>query len=131
MKTFLFIKFSFSSMKILVACLSTGKGTWGHVGRLVREGNFDKIILITNEYGKENFTPNEKTELISMNFNQGLKELRDKIIEVLKEKIKEPEVVVNIISGTGKEHTAMISALLKLGLGMRFIALTKDGIEEI
>ena len=118
-------------MTDLVACLSTGKGTWGHVNRLIQDGDFDQIILLTNEYGKENFTKNDKTELISLNFSQGLKELRDEIKNILKEKIKEPEVAVNIISGTGKEHTALISALLKLGIGMRFIALTRDGIEEI
>ena len=118
-------------MKILVACLSTGKGTWGHVNRISQEGGFDKIILLTNEYGKENFTANEKTEVIVVNFKQGLKELRDSIIEILKQKIKEQEIAVNIVSGTGKEHTALISALLKSGLGMRFVALTKDGIEEI
>ncbi len=118
-------------MNILVACLSTGKGTWGHVNRVINDGTFDKVILLTNDYGKENFTKNEKTELISLNFSQGLKELRDEIKTILKEKIKEPEVAVNIISGTGKEHTALISALLKSGIGMRFLALTKDGIEEI
>lgn len=118
-------------MKTLVACLSTGKGTWGHVNRIIQDGNFDKILLLTNDYGKENFTKNEKTELIPLNFSQGLKELRDEIKSILKEKIKDPEIALNIISGTGKEHTALISALLKLGTGIRFIALTKDGIEEI
>lgn len=118
-------------MKILIACLSTGKGTWGHVNKIIQDGNFDRIILLTNDYGKENFTKNEKTELIPLNFNIGIKELRDEIKNILKEKIKEPEIAVNIVSGTGKEHTALISALLKLGLGMRFMALTKDGIEEI
>ena len=118
-------------MTILVACLSTGKGTWGHVNRVIQDGKFEKILLLTNEYGKENFTKDDKTELIPLNFSQGLRELRDEIIKIIKEKIKEPEVAVNIVSGTGKEHTALISALLKSGIGIRFVALTKDGIEEI
>ena len=49
-------------MSELIACLSTGKGTWGHVGRIVQEEQWTKILLITNEYGKENFTKNDKTE---------------------------------------------------------------------
>lgn len=117
-------------MKTLIAILSTGKGTWGHVNRLIQDGKYEEIILLTNEYGKENFQKNEKTKLISINFNQGLKELRDEIIKILKE-VKEPEVEVNIVSGTGKEHTALIAALLKSGIGIRLVALTKDGIEEI
>lgn len=118
-------------MPTLVACLSTGKGTWGHVSRIIEDQKWDKIILITNDYGKENFNKNEKTELISVNMNSGLKELRDEIQTQLKEKIKDTEVEVNFISGTGREHMALVSALLKLGIGIRLIALTKDGIEEI
>ena len=115
----------------LIAYLSTGKGTWGHVSRMVQDGDFEKVILITNEYGKENYTADAKTELIAVNSSQGLKELRDEIRTILKEKVKGSEVAVNFVSGTGKEHMALMSALLKLGVGIRFMALTKDGVEEI
>ena len=118
-------------MTELIACLSTGKGTWGHVNRLIQDGKWDKIFLITNDYGKENFSKDDKTELIAINLNQGIKELRDEIIKNLKEKIKGSEVAVNVISGTGREHMALIAALLKVGVGFRLIALTKDGVEEI
>src|SRR3989338_4444303 len=107
-------------MTELIACLSTGKGTWGHVARLMQDQEWDKIFLITNDYGKENFNANDKTELINVNMNFGLKELRDDIINKLGKKVKGTEVAVNFISGTGKEHMALMSALLKLGVGMRF-----------
>lgn len=115
----------------LVACLSTGKGTWGHVSRLIQDGNWDKITLITNDYGKENFSNSEKTELISVNLNQGINELRDEIYNSLKGKLNSSEVALNFVSGMGKEHMALISAILKLGIGVRLFALTKNGIEEI
>ena len=118
-------------MTELIACLSTGKGTWGHVARLMQDQDWEKIFLITNDYGKENFNSNDKTELINVNMNKGLKELRDEIKDKLTNKIKGTEVAVNFISGTGKEHMALMSALLKLGVGVRFIALTKEGVEEI
>jgi len=118
-------------MATLIACLSTGKGTWGHVNRLIEDGKYEKIFLITNDYGKENFNKSDKTELISLNLSQGLNELRDDILKNLKGKIKDPEVDVNFISGTGREHMALIGALLKLGVGIRLKALTKEGIEEI
>ena len=117
-------------MTILIACLSTGKGTWGHVSRLIQDGTWDKVYLITNAYGKENFNKNEKTELIDVNMQQGLEELRDEIKEKLNGKL-EGEVAVNFVSGTGREHMALISALLQLGAGIRLIALTKEGVEEI
>ncbi|MEK6974296.1 MAG: hypothetical protein AABW41_03630 [Nanoarchaeota archaeon] len=115
----------------LVACLSTGKGTWGHVSKLIQDGKWDNIFLITNDYGKENFTKDDKTELIAVNMNIGINELRDDIYNNLKERIKGTEVAVNFISGIGKEHMALVSALLKLGVGIRLMALTKNGVEEI
>lgn len=115
----------------LVACLSTGKGTWGHVARLMTEGKFEHIFLITNEFGKENFTKDEKTQLIDVNMNMGINELREEIQNQLKDKLTGTEVAINIVSGAGKEHMAMISAVLKLGFGIRLMALTKNGIEEI
>jgi len=118
-------------MTTLIACLSTGKGTWGHVNRLIEDGKYDNVFLITNDYGKENFNKGEKTDLISLNLNQGLNELKNNILKNLKEKIKDTEVDVNFISGTGREHMALMSALLKLGVGIRLRALTKEGVEEI
>lgn len=118
-------------MTELIACLSTGKGTWGHVNRLISDGTWDKVILITNEYGNENFQKNDKTDLICVDLNQGIRELRDEMGEKLKGKIKSSEVGLNVVSGTGKEHMALLSALLRLGVGIRLVALTKDGIEEI
>ncbi|HLC57930.1 MAG TPA: hypothetical protein VJH95_05125 [Candidatus Nanoarchaeia archaeon] len=120
-------------MAELVACLSTGKGTWGHVSHLIEKGEFSKVFLITNDFGKEKFTPDSKTELIVINQQQGLKEMRDEIYEKLKAKLNkdEAEVALNFVSGEGREHMALLSALLKLGVGIRQVALTKDGIEEI
>ena len=118
-------------MPTLVACLSTGKGTWGHVNRLIEEESWDKVILITNEFGKENFNKKDNIELIPVNLSAEMHELIKEIQTILKEKIKDTEVAVNFISGTGKEHMALISALLKSGLGIRLIALTKDGIKEL
>lgn len=118
-------------MTQLIACLSTGKGTWGHVSRLMTEEKWESVLLITNEYGKENFTKDEKTEFIVVNPNQGLKELREEIKEKIKEKIVGTEVAVNFISGTGREHMALVAALLQLGVSIRLIALTKEGVEEI
>ena len=118
-------------MTELIACLSTGKGTWGHVNRLLQDKKWDKVFLITNEYGKENFQKDEKTELIAINMTQGIRELRDNIHDVLKDKIKGTEVAVNFISGTGREHMALIAALLRLGVGIRLVALTKEGVEEV
>ncbi len=121
-------------MATLIACLSTGKGTWGHVSRLL-EGmdgeQWEKIILITNAYGKENFKAEGKVELIEINEDTGIRELRDDIKEKLKDKISGLDAGVNFISGSGKEHMALMAALIQLGIGFRLIAVTKDGVKDI
>jgi len=40
-------------------------------------------------------------------------------------------VGVNFISGAGKEHMALVSALMKLGVGFRLMASTMDGVKEL
>ena len=52
-------------------------------------------------------------------------------MQKLKEKISGIEVGLNIVSGSGKEHMALISALLKLGIGIRLVALTSNGVKEV
>ena len=118
-------------MTELIACLSTGKGTWGHVSRLLEDEQWKKVYLLTNEFGKENFTANEKTELIVIDMNQELQGLREQIHKSLKERVKGTEIGLNIVSGTGKEHMALVSAALKLGVGIRLVALTQNGVEEV
>jgi hypothetical protein len=60
-----------------------------------------------------------------------LPELVEDLKNVLKGKINGLEVGVNFISGSGKEHMALMSALQQLGIGLRLVALTKDGVKEI
>ena len=118
-------------MTDLIACLSTGKGTWAHVSKLIEEQDWDNIFLITNEFGKEKFQPNKQVEYILINSKRFLSELVEDIKTQLKEKVNPTDVALNLISGSGKEHMAVISALLQLGLGIRLITLTPRGIKEI
>lgn len=118
-------------MTDLIACISSGKGTWGHVARLIQERDWGKIFLITNEFGKENFKAEKPAEFIIINPEKPISDIRDDIKTALQGQIKDFEVAVNFVSGSGKEHMALLSALLKLGLGVRLIALTKEGIKEI
>lgn len=120
-------------MTQLIAFLSTGKGTWGHVSRLI-EGidnqKWGSVLLLTNAYGKENFKAPSNVELIEIHEETGIRELRDEIKEKLKDKISS-EAGVNFVSGSGKEHMALMSALMQLGVGFRLVAVTKDGAQEI
>jgi len=111
----------------LVALLSSGKGTWAQVAGLSARGEWDSIILVGSEFA-EKFTLDKKHDFIKVNTSQNLKELKDELVNKLKPKIKGTEVALSIASGTGKEHMALISALLSIPVGVRFTALTKDGV---
>jgi len=111
----------------LVALLSSGKGTWGQVSGLMKYGEWDKILLIGGDFAKD-FTSDKKFEFIKVDLDKKLADLKKEVMEKLNGKIDDLEVALSIASGDGKEHMAIISALLSLPVGIRFVALTKDGI---
>jgi len=116
-----------------IALLSSGKGTWGQVAGLVNRGNWESIILICDNFFKDSvkkFEFSKKAEIITISFDKTIKETVEEIKEKLKGKIKGIEVALSIASGGGKEHMALISALLQLPVGIKFVALTREGIIE-
>jgi len=118
-------------MTDLVALLSTGKGTWTEVAKLMNNQDWDNIFLITNEFGQKTFNKKENMEFIVVNPNLSIEILIEKIKSQLENKIQGTEVALNMISGSGKEHMALLSALLKLGLGIRLVSFTNNRIKEI
>jgi hypothetical protein len=108
-------------MATLIACLSTGKGTWGHVSALISQENWDKIFLITNDFGKEKYTNDKPFEAIVIDNNKKPEDLTNDIKAALEGKIPDTEVALNLVSGSGNEHMAVLSAILKLGLGVRLV----------
>jgi hypothetical protein len=110
----------------LVALISSGKGTWGQVAGVINRGDWDNILLIGNDFAKR-FTVEKDFEFVETTAS-GIVDLKEEILEKLRGKIKGTEVALTIASGDGKEHMALISALLNLPVGIRFTALTKDGI---
>jgi hypothetical protein len=114
----------------LIALLSSGKGTWAQVSGLIKYGEWDKIILLGDEFAKQ-FTNEKPFEFIKIDLSKKLKDLKDEFSQKLKGKIDGTEVALSIASGDGKEHMALISALLTLPVGIRFAALTKDGVIDL
>ena len=114
----------------LVALLSSGQGTWAQVSGLMKHGDWEKIILLGSDFAK-NFTHEKKFEFIQVDLKKRIKELRQEFSEKLKGKIDGMEVALSVASGDGKEHMALISALINLPVGIRFAALTKDGVIDL
>ena len=114
----------------LVALLSSGKGTWAQVAGLLTKGEWYNVIRVGGDFAKK-FTSNKKFEFIQVDLDKKLRDLREELMQRLNGKIYGTEVALSIASGDGKEHMALISALLSLPVGIRFAALTKDGIVDL
>ena len=111
----------------LIALLSSGEGTWAQVSGLIKFGDWEKIIVLGDDSAKQ-FTCDKKFEFIKVDLTKKLKDLKDDFSQKLNGKFEGSEVALSIASGEGKEHMALISALLSIPVGVRFTALTKDGI---
>jgi hypothetical protein len=112
-------------MKVLIATLGIGKGTWGHVGRLMQE-EWDKVILMSNEWTKERFSHEKEVEWILVNSRSSI----DTMVDEIKDNLDKLENVhINLTSGSGKEHMALLFALKSKNIPYGLCYLTRDGIK--
>ncbi len=114
----------------LIALLSSGKGTWAQVSGLMKYGEWEKVILLGDDFAKQ-FAHEKPFEFIRVDLNKKLKDLKEEFSKKLKGKIDGTEVALSIASGDGKEHMALISALINLPVGIRFAALTREGVVDL
>lgn len=114
----------------LVATVGLDKESWGQVVGLINHGTWDKIILIKNKLALDFAVP-EGVEALFIDTTQPLTEIKTSLVEKLKPLLSEFDACVSIASGTGKEHMALISALLAIPVGIRLIAFTKKGVEFV
>jgi len=114
-----------------IAILSEGKGTWGQIAGLMKKGEWEKIIIIGPSYAKDFRLDEVPFDFIEYDNLKPLIPLKEEFLKKLKDKFSGTEVAVSIASGNGKEHMALLSALLSIPVGVRFAALTKDGIVNL
>jgi len=113
-------------MTLLICVLGSGKGSWGHITRLISDGKWEKIYLVSNDWGKEKFAPTKDINWIIINNNMGF--------ELMKETIKtalpnSKDVALNFISGDGKVHMACVLAMKEKYSDYKLTILTKDGLK--
>jgi len=113
-------------MVTLICSLSRGKGSWGHVTRLISDTDWDKIVLITNDWCKQNFSPTKEVSWVLINRNMGFELMK----KTIKDKLpKAKDVALNMISGDGKEHMATLQAVRELYPNYKLTILTKEGLK--
>ncbi|MFH1917224.1 MAG: hypothetical protein ABIJ21_08245 [Nanoarchaeota archaeon] len=117
-------------MATLVACLSVGKGTWQPVHDLIATKAFEKVVLVASQFAKENYPNKLGAELIVLDPSRPIDENIAFLAAEFK-KIPDMEVGLNLISGTGVEHMAVLAALLKCGLGVRLVSVNAGSVHEL
>lgn len=118
-------------MTQLVALLSKGEGTWGQVSGLIKRGEWEKVFVVGSSFARNFLVEGAQFDFVEVDLDKPLLALKKEMTEKLKPKLDSDfssEVALSLASGTGKEHMALVSALLAIPVGVRFTALTKDGI---
>ena len=122
------------TMTDLVACLGAGKGTWNEVVKLIRAESWGKVFLVTNDFGKAKFSehfPGILAEFVIVDDLLPTDQVAQAIANQLQGKTEFSEVAVNMASGSGNLHMALLAALLKLGAGIRLVVTSEQGVKEL
>ncbi len=94
----------------------------------MQKGEWEKIVIVGPSFAKEFQVHDVPFDFIEFDSNKSLVQLKKEFAKKLSGKFAGLEVALSIASGNGKEHMALQSALLGLPVGVRFTALTKDGV---
>jgi len=112
----------------LIVFIDDNKSRQNHVAKLISQGSYAKVIVACKEgFPLPDFLDN--AYVIKFNPSMTTTELSDYFYQKIN--IKDFEVHLNIICGEGREHTAMISALVRRGIGIRFAVVTNEGVKEL
>jgi len=112
-----------------VAFIGKDKENWGQITALIKRLNAERIFLLKNKEIND-FPSILNCEIIEVDSSLPLIELKKEIKEILKSRIgNEIDVSLSLASGNGKEHMALISALLSIPVGIRFVIFTRNGVE--
>jgi len=114
----------------LVAFVGSDKENLGQVTALVNRMECDKILLVKDKDTARPLFNSDKVDFIEVDTLKPLLDLKDDLVNKLKPKLSADfETALSIASGTGKEHMALVSALLSVPVGIKLVAYTKKGIE--
>lgn len=119
-------------MPTLIACLSSGKGTWSEVMRVIQGQPWQQVFLISDQFGQEKCPlRQENISFILINIFQETPALVADIKRQLQGKITDFEVGLNLVSGSGKEHMALLQAVMELGLNFRLVTLQQGQVQTL
>ncbi len=115
-------------MVSLVALMSSDTKNWKEVADLIKCTKWDNVYLICNSlaFNSINLENVKKYQFNEQNPIMSIFGLTD----TFKNEIMDFEVCINLSSGTGIQHMALVSSILKSGLGLRFVHCENNQLKE-
>jgi hypothetical protein len=114
-----------------VAFVGSDRESWGQLVGLINHIDAEKIVLVQDK-GVTGFPLSSKCQIVNVDCSRSLLDLKTDIMDKLKKELAgDLEVSLSIASGGGKEHMALISALLSIPVGIRLVVFTKKGVELV
>lgn len=113
-------------MKTFLGVLSTGKGTWGQVAHIVDNTDYENVYLISNEWAQDKFSCSKKVNWIIIDPRKGFSEILSDIEEQFPKDMT--EIDLNIHSGSGKEHSAILAILQQKKIKFNVVTINAEGI---
>lgn len=117
--------------RTLVVWLTGDQGSHLHVQKLIDSSLWHKIIVIGSKDSLNSIKLQKQVDLVSLDLSMQIPILSEEIGRSLSRLVTDFEVYVNFVSGSGKEHMALLSALIRNGLAIRLVAMTPAGVKEI
>ena len=124
-------------MGTLITLLGTGKGTWHEVHGLLSLKAFDTVLVFIDEWAAKDYRNEHGAALAVMPADAPSATLVTLFSESIKQKLQETgahaefDIALNIASGTGKQHAALIAAVLQLGYGVRFVTYENNELKVL
>ena len=114
-----------------VTYVSDDKDGIGQITALIKRIECDKIVCVCAS-GFELPFEDSRIAKVEVDLSKPLQGLRDEMKEKMKKILSNDfEVALSLACGKGKEHMALVSALLNIPVGVRLVAFTKSGIEYL
>ncbi len=115
----------------LIVCISGEEKSWSHARKLIEKGEWGEVIVVGDGSSAKKFSSSKKAQHIVLNVEKPATDLIVHLSKELKQKIRSFEVGINLVAGSGKEHMVLLASLLKIGVGIRLVALTAEGVKEL
>jgi hypothetical protein len=120
-------------MTTLITLLGTGKGTWIEVHALLKLNAFENQLVFIDEWAARDYRNEYNATLIPIPSEASTEQLLSVFKQHLKAAVPATDfdIALNIASGSGKQHAALLSAAITSGYGIRLVTVENNELKVL